>query len=93
MAGNTRRTRRTDNVLLEPDTDDDTTDDNSLDTAYLLMRTCEAFPRSASFPSNPYLICSARWDTHMRPHARSVGPVKFASTPRAEQSLVNSTAG
>jgi hypothetical protein len=41
MAGNTPRARSSGNLLRDSDPDDDTANDNSLDTAYLLLRTHE----------------------------------------------------
>jgi hypothetical protein len=81
MAGNTRPARSDGNLVPDSDPDDDTTNNNSLDTEYLLMRTGEH--SLAPLPFNTIRISPA-------PRAGTRTPVL---TLARSSPLVNSTTG
>ena len=94
MAGNTRRARSLGNLLLDPDTDDDTTIDNSLDTAYLLRRTREHSLDPLPFNTIHSSLLRAVGHAHWPSRSTAWRPAEFVSRRHARSSpLVNSTKG
>jgi hypothetical protein len=94
MAGNTRRARSNGNLLLDSDPDDDTTIDNSLDTAYLLIADSRGTPSLRSLSKQPVShVLHAVGHAHSSP--RSPDGDQWSSPQRHARSspLVNSTTG